>query len=126
MQTEDEYQVDKINSNSLQDTILNSSKYFSPLIQPLFIDYQKEYYKNSIFEDCTLKIRTKNNNIIIPMTIKIKDEVKELNFFNHPIIVHSTQKINDSDNNIIKNNLIYFANQHKISKFKILLKKKNS
>jgi hypothetical protein len=123
MYIKDKYQVEKIHSNVLKDTILNSSKYFSHLIQPFFIEYQKEFHKNSIFEDCTLKIKTENNNIIIPMTIEVKDKVKELNFYNYPIIVHCTQKINNSDNNIISNNLIFFANQHKISKCKILFKK---
>ena len=123
MKAKDNYQVEKIHSNILKDTILNSSKYFSHLIQPFFIEYQKEFHKNSTFEDHTLKIKTENNNIIIPMTIEVKDEVKELNFYNYPIIIHCTQKINNSDNNIINDNLNFFANQHKISKCKILFKK---
>ena len=73
MKAKDNYQVEKIHSNILKDTILNSSKYFSHLIQPFFIEYQKEFHKNSTFEDHTLKIKTENNNIIIPMTIEVKD-----------------------------------------------------
>ena len=120
-----QYQIEKIHENDLQNTDLNSSKYHSHLIQPLFIDYQKEFHRTSIFKNCSLKIKTENNNIILPMTVEIKNELKELNFYNYPIIIHYTKEINNIDNEIIKKVLIDFANQNKISKFKICFKKIN-
>lgn len=117
------YSIKKININELNSTILSSSKYHSTLIQPLYIDYQKEYHKNSVFDDYAFIIKTENNTIFIAMTIEKKNKIRELNFYNHPIIIYSSNKINELDNNIIKKNLIKFGNENKISKYKICFKK---
>jgi hypothetical protein len=119
-----DYSIEKINFNTLHNTILNSSKYFSNLICPLFIDYQKEFHKKSFFNGHSFKIKTDNNTIFIAMTIETIDGIRELNFYNYPIIIYSSNKISELDNNIIKKILINFGNDYKISKYKICFKKK--
>ena len=122
---ENGYEIEKIHENELQNTALGLSKYHSHLIHPLFIEYQIAYNDNSIFENCSLKIKTKNNNIILPMTIEFKDNIKELNFYNFPITIHCSNEINEQDNNILKKILENFCFKNNISKYKICFKKTN-
>lgn len=48
--------------------------------------------------------------------------IKEINFYNYPVMISSFDKINIANNNIIKKKLINLTIENWMLKFKILIK----
>ena len=100
----------KINDNIFSDAI--------------FIEYQKEYYKNSNFVEILFKGNDNNNNTVeYPITIEDCKNIKSLNNYNSPIYLDDLNLNLDSYKNIV-NELKKICDKENINS--ILFKKKIS
>ena len=87
-----------------------------------YIQYQKEYFKNSKFTEIILKgIDNLNNNIVCPLTIQEDQNEKNLNYYNNPINLDDLGLNLLSYNNIIEE-IKKIAKKENVDS--ILLKKK--
>ena len=71
---------------------MKDEKNISHKLDEQYIEYKKEYYKDSLFENISFKIEYENVKVICPLTIQ-SEKKRKIKFFGDNIIVFTNNKI---------------------------------
>ena len=81
----------------LKKSFLKDEKNISYKLDEQYMEFKKEYYKESFFENISFKIEYENVKVLCPLTIQFEKKKKKLNFFGDNILVFTNNRI---DNNL--------------------------
>tara|TARA_Y200000002_G_C22675447_1_gene661851 strand:- start:686 stop:1648 length:963 start_codon:yes stop_codon:yes gene_type:complete len=115
-----EYSFQEVSLKDLKNTFIRNDKNISHKLEENYIDFKKEYFKNTNFENFSFKIKNLDNEIICPLTLQ-KDNEKKFNFFGDEVQVFYLKDLSNELNSILKEVLknILKTNKVKNIKFKI-------
>ena len=82
-----------VDLEDLKKSFLNDEKNISHKLDEQYIEFKKEYYKDSFFENISFQFDCENVKVICPLTIEFKKKNKNLNFFGDDIVVFTNSKI---------------------------------
>lgn len=79
--------ANSINFELIKKELENNLSIFDYRLNKIYIDYLKNYYSMSTFEDVSFIIKIRDSKLYCPLTIEKKIEEKKLNFFGEPFFI---------------------------------------